>query len=42
MFYVCCSRAKNNLIVFYHKPSDAVLNKAKEWFGEENLIEVTS
>jgi DNA helicase-2/ATP-dependent DNA helicase PcrA len=42
MFYVCCSRAKNNLIVFYHKPSDAVLNKAKEWFVEENLIEVTS
>ncbi len=42
MFYVCCSRAKKNLVVFYSKPSDAILKKAKEWFSEENLIEVTS
>ncbi len=40
MFYVCCSRAKNNLVVFYHKPSNKVLNKARHWFGEDNLIEV--
>lgn len=41
MFYVCCSRAKKNLIVFYHKPSDAVLDKAKDWFGSENVQEVS-
>ncbi len=41
MFYVCCSRTKKNLVVFYHKPSETVLNKAREWFGEKNLIEVT-
>ncbi|OME89751.1 MULTISPECIES: UvrD-helicase domain-containing protein [Paenibacillus] len=37
MFYVCCTRAKNNLIVFYHNPSDKVLEKAKSWFGDENV-----
>ncbi len=41
MFYVCCSRAKKNLVVFYHKPSDAVLAKAKNWFGNENVREVS-
>ena len=41
MFYVCCSRTKKNLVVFYHKPSVLVLDKAGEWFGEKNLIEVT-
>lgn len=40
IFYVCCTRAKENLAVFYHKPSIAVLTKAKEWFGEENIIEI--
>lgn len=40
IFYVCCTRAKENLAVFYHKPSIAVLTKAKEWFGEENVIEI--
>lgn len=41
IFYVCCSRAKKNLVVFYHKPSNAVLEKAKEWFGSENIHEVS-
>ena len=40
MFYVCCSRAKKNLVVFYHKPSDAVLDKANDWFGNENVQEI--
>ena len=40
MFYVCCSRAKNNLVVFYHKPSDKVLDMAGYWFGKDNLIDV--
>lgn len=40
IFYVSCSRAKNSLVVFFHKPSGGVLNKAIEWFGEENVIEI--
>lgn len=41
VFYVCCSRAKNNLVVLFQKPSTGVLEKAREWFGAENVIEVT-
>lgn len=37
IFYVCCTRAKEQLAIFYHNPSPAVLNKAKEWFGEEQI-----
>jgi len=37
IFYVCCTRAKDNLIIFYHKPSDAVINQAIEWFGKNNV-----
>lgn len=40
IFYVCCTRTKEKLAVFYHKPSVAVLTKAKVWFGEENIIEI--
>lgn len=38
IFYVCCTRAKENLAVFYHKPSANVIAKAQEWFGEDNII----
>jgi len=40
IFYVCCTRAKENLAVFYHNPNTAVINKAKEWFGEKNVFEI--
>ena len=40
IFYVCCTRAKQNLIVFYHKPDPAVIKQAKEWFGSKNVISV--
>jgi DNA helicase II / ATP-dependent DNA helicase PcrA len=40
IFYVCCTRAKENLAVFYHNPSTQVIMKAKEWFGEENMINI--
>lgn len=42
IFYVCCTRAKENLIVFYHNPSHTVMQKAIEWFGKENVCEVNS
>jgi DNA helicase II / ATP-dependent DNA helicase PcrA len=38
IFYVCCSRAKKNLVVFYDQPSDSTIKQAKEWFGNENVI----
>lgn len=40
IFYVCCTRAKQNLAVFYQEPTDVVLNKAREWFGEKNVIDL--
>ncbi|MDR0970000.1 MAG: ATP-dependent helicase [Lentimicrobiaceae bacterium] len=38
IFYVCCTRAKENLAVFYHAPSNQVLDVARQWFGTENVI----
>lgn len=40
IFYVCCTRAKENLAVYFHHPSEATINKAKEWFGTENVYSV--
>lgn len=40
IFYVCCTRTKENLAVFYHKPPKAVLEKAKEWFGDDNVVAI--
>jgi DNA helicase len=42
LFYVCCTRAKENLAIFFHKPEEQVINKAKEWFREENLIDLAN
>lgn len=38
IFYVCCTRAKEKLAVYYHNPNVAVIEKAKEWFEEDNVI----
>lgn len=38
IFYVCCTRAKDSLAVFFHKPPPEVIAKAREWFGMENVI----
>lgn len=37
IFYVCCTRAKKNLIVFYHKPSVKAFEYAEKLFGFENV-----
>ena len=42
IFYVCCTRAKENLAVYYHNPSNAVLAKAREWFDADNVIPIPS
>lgn len=38
LFYVCCTRAKDNLVVFYPSPSQEVLAGAENLFGKENCI----
>ncbi|GGD64289.1 DNA helicase [Emticicia aquatilis] len=40
IFYVCCTRAKENLAVFFHNPNAQVIAKAKVWFGNDNVIEL--
>ncbi|TDE29307.1 ATP-dependent helicase [Flavobacterium ranwuense] len=38
IFYVCCTRAKDNLGVYYHNPKPTVIEKAKELFGADNVV----
>jgi DNA helicase-2/ATP-dependent DNA helicase PcrA len=38
LFYVCCTRAKDNLVVYYPSPTQEVLKGAMEMFGEENCV----
>ena len=40
IFYVCCSRAMDNLVVFYPSPTSATIVKAKEMFGEANVVAI--
>jgi DNA helicase-2/ATP-dependent DNA helicase PcrA len=42
IFYVCCTRAKENLAVFYNAPNENVLKKAEEWFGYQNVISLNA
>lgn len=42
LFYVCCTRAKENLAVYFVSPSNSVIDKAIEWFGEGNVIDLDS
>jgi DNA helicase-2/ATP-dependent DNA helicase PcrA len=39
LFYVCCTRSKENLVVYYHNPSQACIDTAMHWFGEGNVQE---
>ena len=38
LFYVSCSRAKRNLVVYCPNFKDGMMVKTKEWFGKENMI----
>lgn len=40
IFYVCCTRAKENLAVFFHNPDEQVIAKAKILFGNDNVIDL--
>lgn len=37
LFYVCCTRAKENLVVYYPAASDDIVKGAKTLFGEANV-----
>lgn len=39
IFYVCCTRAKENLVVFYHNPSQQIIDNAKNLFSG-NVLKV--
>ncbi|SJN59182.1 ATP-dependent DNA helicase PcrA [Vibrio ruber DSM 16370] len=38
IFYVCCTRAKERLAVFFPNPSAQVIQTAVSWFGEDNVV----
>jgi DNA helicase-2/ATP-dependent DNA helicase PcrA len=40
IFYVCCTRAKSQLAVYFDRPSTAVIAKAEEWFGKDNMVKI--
>lgn len=40
IFYVCCTRAKENLAVFYNNPSRTTIDRAIVWFGKDNVIDI--
>ena len=42
LFYVCITRAKNNLIIYMPANDPEILGKAKEFFGEENVMDISS
>ena len=42
LFYVCITRAKKNLIIYMPTDDSDILEKAKEYFGEENVIDISS
>jgi len=40
LFYVCCTRAKENLVVYYPSPNDEVITNAINYFGKENVVDL--
>lgn len=40
LFYVCCTRAKENLVVYFPEASEEVVVRAKELFGATNVFEI--
>lgn len=38
LFYVCCTRAKENLAIFFHQPTADVISGAESLFGKDNVF----
>lgn len=41
LFYVCITRAKKNLVIYMPTNDSEVLESAKDYFGEENVIDIS-
>ncbi|MHC8470985.1 UvrD-helicase domain-containing protein [Plesiomonas shigelloides] len=42
IFYVCCTRAKERLAVFFPNPSGQVIQTAVSWFGKDNVVNLNA
>ena len=42
LFYVCMTRAKKNLVIYMPTEDLEIINSAKEYFGEENVLSIDS
>lgn len=40
LFYVCCTRAKDNLCVYIENPTKEMIDTAVDWFGKDNCVPV--
>lgn len=40
LFYVCCTRAMENLVVCCENPSDPMVKTAEVWFGKDNCFKI--
>jgi DNA helicase-2/ATP-dependent DNA helicase PcrA len=40
LFYVCCTRAKDNLVVYCQNPTPAMIEGANNLFGAENVLKL--
>lgn len=40
LFYVCCTRAKDSLVVYFRNPSAATIAQAVTWFEPQNVIKI--
>ena len=38
IFYVCCTRTKENLAVYFDNPNEQTIKKANDWFGKESVV----
>lgn len=42
LFYVCCTRTMENLVVYCSKPSERMIHTAEEWFGQDNCFYIST
>lgn len=40
LFYVCCTRAKETLAVYFKDPTEKVVSQAQAWFGPDHCLKV--
>lgn len=40
LFYVCCTRARDELVIFCPEPTPAMIEGANKFFGNENVFKI--